>query len=164
MGKELTHEEEMKCLQIINHLDKMSTPDVVKIGHHLNKWEWLDILPGKPDGWDEMDFEEKHKWASAICAFIDMRVGEKALLRYFHTTELGKTDDEFEDWWESNPYVHESPYRRRMEMSSENRNKNSRDSGDKCYRKTCYCCIAIELIVLLMLIVLGCLKLSGFSF
>ena len=160
----LTHEEELICLKIIDYLDLMPNSEVVKIGHHLSKGEWLDSLPHKPFDWEEMSIAKQHDWISAIYPFINLRVGEKALLRYSHTTELGKTDAEFEDWWESNPYAHESPYRVRMERSSENRNKNSRNSGDKSYYKACNCCIAIELIVLLMLIVLGALKLSGFSF
>lgn len=86
---------------MIDKICKLPHEDICRIGHLLNQYEWPDDLPGKPRGWDDMGYEERSKISIEIFRFIQMHVGEKALLRYFHKTELGRTDQQFEDWWDS---------------------------------------------------------------
>ena len=100
--KLLSEQERVKRIfEICEALDGMSFEERVKICHHLNGWRWIDILPGKPDGWENMTQDEQFLWTEPICSYIESGVGQKALLRYYHKTECGKTDQEFEDWWES---------------------------------------------------------------
>lgn len=94
-------ETQKRIFAICEELEEIPNSTLVRIGHALNGWEWLDELPGKPDGWEDMSIDEKFVWTMPICDSIKQSVGEKALSRYFHTTELGKTDREFEDWWDS---------------------------------------------------------------
>lgn len=90
---------------VIDAILKLPHEDICRIGHLLNQYEWPDDLPGKPRGWDDMGYEERSKISIEIFRFIQMHVGEKALLRYFHKTELGRTDQQFEDWWDSHRHV-----------------------------------------------------------
>ncbi len=97
--KKLPDEQELS--EIIDKAQRMPFAQRVKIVHHLNCYEWIDELPGKPEGFEEMSFDEKVAWVSPIYRYMSGLIGDKAVLRYFHTTELGKTDQEFEDWWDS---------------------------------------------------------------
>ncbi len=92
---------EQELSEIIDRAQRMPFKQRVKIAHHLNRYEWIDELPGKPESFEEMNFEEKDAWISPIYQYMSGLIGDKALLRYFHTTELGRTDQEFEDWWDS---------------------------------------------------------------
>ena len=85
----------------------------------LNGWGWDGRLGYKPSDWEEMeDFKTKkflwiqtyspdrkartrHSVVAPIVESIRNVVGEKALMRYHHTHNLGRTDQQFEDWWQS---------------------------------------------------------------
>lgn len=118
---------------MLDYIDRLPHSEQVKIGHALNHYHWLNDLPGKPEGWEEMDNEEQHLWVTMIYQYIAVTVGDKALLRYFHTTELGKTDREFEDWWDSH---HEAQltmvYKKscNIENNATQRANNSTDKRD----------------------------------
>ena len=86
---------------LIELIDKMPHEDICRIGNSLNCHEWPDNLPGMPDGWDEMSPSERSLWTEEVFSYIYHRVGDKALLRHYHKTEYGRTDKEFEDWWDS---------------------------------------------------------------
>ena len=94
-------EFELKIFDITDLLDHMSSSDLLKINYHLGKGEWLDILPGKPEGWEHLDEMEKAKYMDAITSYIRHHLGLKAVLRYWHELEYGSTGTEFEDWWDS---------------------------------------------------------------
>lgn len=93
-------DQEKAVWKIIRRLDDMSNNDLARIGDALNGYEWPDDLPGKPEGWEEMNFDERDPWVEPILHSIKDQLGQKALLRYHHKVNLGKTDQEFEDWWD----------------------------------------------------------------
>lgn len=100
--KLLTEQElERQLLELSDVLDTLPFSTLVRIGCAMNEYEWSEEFPGKPDGWDEMSFDERTAWSMPLYQYIRARVGDKAMLRHFHKTEFGKTDQEFEDWWES---------------------------------------------------------------
>lgn len=82
---------------------------------NLNRWEWDERLGKKPVDWDDLEkfhhkrfsYKEdkrtktKHKIIAPLIASIEYRVSEKALFRYHHVHNLGRTDQQFEDWWDS---------------------------------------------------------------
>lgn len=90
-----------KLLEIFRYIGGLPYEEIVRVGHVLNKWEWPDVLPGKPENWDEMQYDEKCRWVSPIRRYIKASVGEKALLRYHHKSEFGSSDQAFDDWWDS---------------------------------------------------------------
>ena len=94
-------ERAMKMLEITDQLDHMSSSDLLKINYHLGSGEWLDILPGKPEGWDHLDEMEKAKYMNEISSYISHHLGLKTVLRYRHKVGYGVSDTEFEDWWDS---------------------------------------------------------------
>lgn len=100
-GIKIKNETDRAVFEITLQLDELPHSTLVRIGHHIGGNVWIDDLPGKPDGWDDMSEEQKNKWSHPIYNYIEGSVGNKALLRYFHTTELGRTNAEFEDWWDS---------------------------------------------------------------
>lgn len=97
----MKHSLNKYTFEYFDYLDSIPRKDKVKIGYHLNRYEWIDLLPGKPDNWEELDVETKHEWVSPILKYIKICVGEKAFLRYAHKIDCGTTDQEFDDWWDS---------------------------------------------------------------
>ena len=100
-GIKFISDRERAVFEIIHHLGGVPYDTLVRIGHNIKGHIWVDDLPGKPDGWDNMSLAQKNEWAVPIYDFIENSVGRKALWRYYHTTELGRTDVQFEDWWDS---------------------------------------------------------------
>lgn len=80
-------------------LQKFSFSDLVRMYQKLNDYEWAEELGEPPESFKTNPMECKD--LSYICEYIRQRCGNKALLRYYHKTELGKTDQEFDDWWDS---------------------------------------------------------------
>jgi len=80
----------------------------------LNHWKWPEDLPGKPEGFDELpafyfggDIKNissptKHIFIRGLMDNIRMIIGHKECLRYHHIHNLGKTQEEFEEWWVRN--------------------------------------------------------------
>lgn len=159
-------ERDERILQISDLIDQMPTADKIKIAHHLNLYEWLDILPGKPEGWEAMSHEERCEWIDPIYRYIERRVSTKALSRYWHINELGRSEQEFNDWWDSLPELRKISIYDRREILDELKYycKNSDDDRDASYYKACKCCIAVELILFAAMLVLFGFMLSGFCF
>ena len=74
-----------------------------KLWNALNDHMWPEELGEPPE-----DFEIEnnvccsvHPVVAYLMQSIEISCGKKSCLRYFHKTELGKTDQEFDDWWES---------------------------------------------------------------
>ena len=77
----------------------------------LNCWEWPEDLPGKPENFENMaryftlDNPQQGKiWTkfdviSPINKAIKAKIGKKECLRYHHIHNIGRTNDEFEQWW-----------------------------------------------------------------
>lgn len=76
---------------------------LVRIKDEMNHWNWPEELGEAPAGWEAMTMDEKFKHPKfrAICSELDSHVFEKASLRYHHIHNLGRTEEEFEDWWQS---------------------------------------------------------------
>ncbi len=100
-GRQKKKEIEREAFEITEKIRNFPNNTLVRIGCAINRHEWIEELPGKPDGWEEMTESERHLWSAPIFEFIEVRVGYKAMLRYHHTVEGNKTDQEFEDWWDS---------------------------------------------------------------
>ena len=88
-------------LNICKQFERMSNSDLIRIVEAMDEYEWPEEVPGKPDGWEAMSLSDRHMWTGPIIQYITMRVGNKANLRHYHKTKFGKTDQEFEDWWDS---------------------------------------------------------------
>jgi hypothetical protein len=77
----------------------------------LNNWNWPDDMPEKPEGFDELACVDKLKDPSnaskptkhalmgphmnAIVSLIGMR----ECLRWHHIHNLGRTNEQFNTWW-----------------------------------------------------------------
>lgn len=71
------------------------------IYRRLNWLEWHESLGEKPEEWDNMGVDEKYSLIKKPMAFMKQSAGEKAILREGHCKEGLKTDQAFEDWWDS---------------------------------------------------------------
>lgn len=97
-------EEAESCLHIAYNaiLYSMKSEDVAAAIYFLqNGLEWIDELPGKPDGWDDMDPDIKAYFRGMLTDAAELTVGSKAVDRYYRQTVLGYSDREFEDLWQS---------------------------------------------------------------
>ena len=76
---------------------------LVRIKDEMNNWNWPEELGEAPEGWETMTLDEKfdHPKFRAINLELDCRVSKKASLRYHHIHNMGRTEEEFEDWWQS---------------------------------------------------------------
>lgn len=89
-------------------LKSFTTGELCEIDNTLNGWGWDDRLGEKPEGWDNLPrFDERDKvitkdtYVSPILRSIEVIVTKKALFRWHYINNLGKTNQEFEDWWDS---------------------------------------------------------------
>ena len=101
VGRKKQAEIEQAAIKVFDLIKDTPHSTLIRIGCAINRREWVDELPGKPDGWDEMSPDEKHLWAKPIFLGIEACVGYKSLLRYYHTVEGKMTNRQFEDWWDS---------------------------------------------------------------
>ncbi len=95
------------------NLSQFSELELCSIYNNLNFWNWDSRLGKKPKRWDKMynfkykfyqkiiPIKTKSCFISPILKEIRQIVSEKELLRYHHINNLGKTDYEFEIWWQS---------------------------------------------------------------
>ena len=90
-----------ELLQIDEIISSFSEEELLEMGHRLNRFEWPDALGSAPEGFEEMIPGLKlfhiDPWAMAI----ELHTSKKARLRYVHTRELGRSEEQFEDWWQS---------------------------------------------------------------
>ena len=128
MGKEKKLPTEEELSEIIRKAQELPYAQRVKIAHHLNKDEWIEELPGKPEGFDAMSVDEKGAWITPIYRYMSRLIGDKAILRHYHKTELGATDQEFDDWWASRRYEEIKHYLRECGNSRNSGRDNRNDS------------------------------------
>ena len=89
---------------------------LLEIHHRLNSWEWHPALGEAPEGWDDMSWKEKLPHVEYWMVRIEAVCSQKEILRYHHIHNLGKTPEQFEDWWDSFVLreildgVHEQPF------------------------------------------------------
>lgn len=82
-------------------VDGIPMEDLPEVWSRINHFEWDARLGEMPDGWENMSIPEKHQVTRDIYSCIESRSSNKELLRYHHKVELGRTDQQFDDWWES---------------------------------------------------------------
>lgn len=82
-------------------VDGIPMEDLPEVWSRINHFEWDTRLGEMPDGWENMSILEKHQVTRDIYSCIESRSSRKELLRYHHKVELGRTDQQFEDWWDS---------------------------------------------------------------
>ena len=70
--------------------------ELCKLHDDINSFRWDERLGEKPAGYDG-----KYGWryAFAIMQEIEMIVGRRAVFRWFHTSGLGKTEAEADEWY-----------------------------------------------------------------
>lgn len=115
-----------RYLAIDRHIEKMNYQEILHMGCSLDlvgAEKWPEGLPFKPDVWEDIGERERVEWLVSIQCLIEMRVGKKALMRYRCKLEEGWTDQQFEDWWESNQT-------RRLTEELEDRYHRSQNRGD----------------------------------
>lgn len=83
---------------VVDGLPREALPEV---WNRINRFEWDTRLGEMPNGWENMSLLERHQATKDICSCIESRSSSKELLRYHHKVELGRTDQQFEDWWDS---------------------------------------------------------------
>lgn len=96
--------EAESCLHIAYNaiLYSMECEDVAAAIYFLkNGLHWIDELPGKPDGWDDMDPDIKAYFRDVLADAAELTIGSKAVDRYYRQIVLGYSDREFEDFWQS---------------------------------------------------------------
>lgn len=95
------------------NLKSFSQDELCEIYHNVNEWRWDDRLGDKPEGFDSLpdfNWRLRHKIArrktkeeiiGPVFREIKKLVPEKELLRHHHIVNLGRTNEEFEKWWEN---------------------------------------------------------------
>ena len=102
MGKKKTPEGVVS--EVMDYIKKLPRKEIVKIGgKFLELFFWVDDVPMKPEGWDEMGDSEKLRITSAITDEIGNLVGRKTILRYWYVNVRGHSKKEFKKYWNSMP-------------------------------------------------------------
>lgn len=70
-----------------------------EIWNELNQFQWHPALGSAPQGWDSMTYKEKMPYIETWNSVLNC--SEKEKLRYHHIHNLGRTEQQFEDWWDS---------------------------------------------------------------
>ena len=86
-------------------LDRLSNEELLDVRYRLRSIEWPEELGSAPEGFKEMGPEEKVYHTQPWTDLIDCKISRKSLARYIHTHELGESEEQFEDWWQSEIYT-----------------------------------------------------------
>ena len=75
----------------------------------LNKWEWPEDMCPKPEYYDDLPMHlrpghpqrkyTKHELTNPIFFVLYSMTTERERLHYHHINNLGRTDEQFEEWW-----------------------------------------------------------------
>jgi hypothetical protein len=98
-----TLDEYTDVYELVNRLPREILP---MVENALNEWEWPNELGEAPTGWENMTPDEKFSNSKfrALCDTLGIIIPTKVSLRYHHTNNLGRSEEEFEDWWQSEIY------------------------------------------------------------
>ena len=88
-------------LQQIKQLNAVPRGIYPEIYDRLNSWEWHPALGEAPEGWDGMTWQEKRPYIQEWMGHIKSKCSEKELLRYHHIHNLNRSEQQFDDWWDS---------------------------------------------------------------
>ncbi len=84
--------------ECIQSLDKIPTDRWAKIYCSLNKYEWPEDLPGKPDWWvDDNGSDMKHEFVMPVMLRIVNAIGKKACNREWNRASM--TDEQHEKFY-----------------------------------------------------------------
>jgi hypothetical protein len=82
---------------------------LLRWGSTLNVWEWPEDMCPKPERYDELPTHlrpghpqrryTKHELINPIVFVLHTMTTERERLHYHHINNLGKTDEQFEEWW-----------------------------------------------------------------
>jgi len=85
---------------MIEYLEKLDNKTLAEFWCYFNKWEYPPELGSfKPDNWDLLPIQTKHKINKPIINYINSRVSEKELLREWNKDRMKGID--FDVWWEN---------------------------------------------------------------
>lgn len=122
-GEGMNKEQKKKIDQIVctalRKLNQVPIERYPEVYNTLNGWGWHEQLGDEPAGWAEMQLYERGSvfrfWkkrtitkfdiTTPIIDYIKSCVGEKALYRYRFVHVSGRTDQQFEDWYEQRRYL-----------------------------------------------------------
>jgi hypothetical protein len=82
----------------IDILVKLDDQRLLEVQHILNTWHWPSELPNEED---ESSYRADSR-RSLICRWIRRRLGPFLIYRHHHVATLGRSREEFEDWWAEN--------------------------------------------------------------
>lgn len=79
----------------------ISRERLLEMESEINRWEWPTELGEAPEGWETMSAAERDEHIRDWHEFIGGKFSEKEKLRYHHIHNLHSTEQQFEDWWNS---------------------------------------------------------------
>lgn len=83
-------------------VSKVPREKIPEVWCSLNHGEWPQILEGKPDGWDDMSFEEQYPVLDDLFHCLETTASKKEILRYVNTVrEPWMTNAQYDDLWDS---------------------------------------------------------------
>ena len=93
------------------NLNNFTVEQLCEIESILSGWEWDERLGKRPKGWyripkyyrdpfRERFFQTRFKINYPIVQQIEKRIGKKKILEYHWMHNLGRTKEEFENWYE----------------------------------------------------------------
>ena len=99
--EEITVDDIIEWDKILNSIPRSEMP---RIYYNLNRHNWPEELGEIPEGYG--DISKPIPWKERyFMDMFDVMCGRKAVLRYAHIKDYGVTDQQFEDWWDSNNTV-----------------------------------------------------------
>lgn len=80
---------------------KLPYETLCRIANSQDYYTWNEEYGEKPEGWEDMSWQERFRLRRELRNVIQDHIGAKALSRHFYKTQLGFTDQQFDDWWDS---------------------------------------------------------------
>jgi len=79
-------------------LSKYTDWELAAFSVKLNCWEWPEEFGECPYSADAL-FTDASQFIRPIQYVIEKKLGEKLLLKAWHLLKLGRTEEQFEEWW-----------------------------------------------------------------
>ena len=90
-----------RLVQIERQLSGIPRERLLEMRDELNRWTWPEELGETPAGWENMSLSEKREHMNDWFGVIGSKFNRKEMLRYHHIRNLHRTEQQFEDWWDS---------------------------------------------------------------
>lgn len=119
----MNNKELSEC--ILNRIKEIPISEYPRIGHLLNKWEFPEeLIEFKPTHWELLQMDNQYEIICEPCRYIRKEIGEKEALRYLHVHDLGKSNEEFEEWYPNKPTLTDDAIKLLREIGDKNTNRN----------------------------------------